>query len=65
MAILKRKHLLDFTCDCLRGMASFPIDLFHSAIWLLPNKSWQAGYPVPRYGNGAFIECLQAGAFAA
>ena len=24
MAIKKRKHLLDFTCDCLRGIASFP-----------------------------------------
>lgn len=31
MAILKRKDLLGFTYAGLRGMASFPIDLLHSA----------------------------------
>jgi len=25
-----------------------------------PDFLWQAGYPVPRFGNGAFVECLQA-----
>ncbi|CAL1149430.1 unnamed protein product [Cladocopium goreaui] len=25
-----------------------------------PDFLWQAGYPVPRFGTGAFVECLQA-----